>query len=295
MKEDLEGSARVKSAERVLDLIETVAANRDGISFPALLQVTGFPKSSLHQLLAVLTARRYFTFDERTRRYSLGVRVWENGQAFVKGRDIALDSRDAMEAVAVKLNETVQLACLDHTENIYLAKVDSTHPLRLQSEVGGRLSAHATGLGKALLASLTDDEVRRRFTGKDLFRMTANTLTTLPELLDELENVRRAGFSVDNEEYTPGLFCLAVPIRDQFNQTLAAISVSIPVFRMSIELAAAGLSELAGASLAITRRLGGTESDPKILSLRDPAAARNALISRGSHWAWLAADGTAAS
>lgn len=294
MKEDLEGSARVKSAERVLDLIEAVAANKEGLTFPSLLQVTGFPKSSLHQLLGVLTARRYFTFDERTRLYSLGVRVWENGQAFVKGRDIALHSRDAMEVVAARLNETVQLACLDHTENIYLAKADSTHPLRLQSEVGGRLSAHATGLGKAMLANLTDEEVRRRFAGKDLFRMTPNTLTTIPGLLEELENVRRTGFAVDNEEYTPGLFCIAVPIRDQFNQTLAAISVSIPLFRMSLDLASSGLAELADASLVITRRLGGTEGDPKILALREPASAKQALISRGTHWAWLAADGAAA-
>lgn len=292
MNEDIDGGARVKSAERVLDLIETVAAHREGISFPALLQSTGFPKSSLHQLLGVLTARRYFSFDERSRLYSLGVRVWENGQAFVKGRDIALHSREPMEAAAAKLNETVQLSCLDHSENVYLAKIDSTHPLRLQSEVGGRLSAHATGLGKAMLASLSDEEVRRRFNGKDLFRMTPNTLTTIDELVEELGNIRRTGFSVDNEEYTPGLFCIAVPIRDQFNQTVAAVSVSIPVFRISLDLAVAGLTELAAASVEITHRLGGAKDNPEVAHLKDPSAAREALLSRGDRWGWLAAAGT---
>ena len=91
-----------------------------------------------------------------------------------------------MDEIAAALNETVQLARLDGTENVYLAKVDSTHPLRLQSEVGVRLSAHATGLGKALLACLPDEEVRRRFGTKPLARMTRNTITSIGALVKEL-------------------------------------------------------------------------------------------------------------
>src|SRR4051812_12081245 len=90
-REEPESGARVKSAERVLDLIETLAAHERGLSFPALSQITGFPKSSLHALLGVLTVRRYLAFDETTRLYSLGSKIWENGQAYLRGRDIVGD------------------------------------------------------------------------------------------------------------------------------------------------------------------------------------------------------------
>jgi len=287
VKDDLDVGARVKSAERVLDLIETLAGNEPGLSFPALSQITGFPKSSLHALLGVLTARRYLAFDETTRLYSLGSKIWENGQAYLKGRDIVRDSLDAMRGIVALLNETVQLASLDGTENVYLAKVDSTHPLRLQSDVGGRLSAHATGLGKALLASLADAEVRSRFARKPLAGMTPNTITTMPALLEELAVVRRTGYSVDNEEYTPGLFCIAVPIRDHLRQTVAAVSVSFPLLRIDIDAATLGLRELASASLAITARMGGQSEDAILESLTHEANARAALVTRGAAWSWM--------
>lgn len=289
MQDDAEKGPRVKSAERLLDLIELVAAHGGALSFPTLGQLTGFPKSSLHALLAVLSSRGYFAFDSQTRTYSLGLKVWENGQAYRQSRDIVADSRDAMHAIVADLNETVQLASLDGAENVYLAKVDSTHPLRLQSDVGGRLSAHATGLGKALLAALPDSEVRSRFRGPDLARMTPNTIATMGELLQELARVRDCGYAVDNEEYTPGLFCIAVPVADHLARTVAAISISFPLFRLHLAIAARGLSQLAAASLAITLRMGGEVRDPRLERLLDEDQARNSLVARGARWAWLAA------
>lgn len=270
---------RVKSAGRAVDILDRLAQHRGGgLSFTALGQVTGIPKSSLHALLLVLTARKYLEFDEGSRLYSLGLKVWENGQAYLKSRDIVRESRDAMNEVARAVNETVQLARLDGTENLYLAKVDSTHPLRLQSEVGARLSAHATGLGKALLASLTDDEVRRRFAGRPLQLMTGNTITSLDGLVAELARVRRTGFAVDNEEYTPGLFCLAVPIRNHSDQTVAAMSISVPLIRLTLDMLTLGLSLLARSSIEVTRRLGGEESSATLAGLADEKEARRVLV-----------------
>jgi IclR family acetate operon transcriptional repressor len=265
----------------VLDLMEILAEHAEGLSFTALLQVTGFPKSSLHALLTVLANRRYVQFDETTRLYSLGVRVWQNGQSYLKGRDIVREARPVMDQIAAALNETVQLARLDGTENVYLAKVDSTHPLRLQSEVGVRLSAHATGLGKALLASLPDDEVRRRIGPKPLARMTQNTITSVGALIKELGRIRTSGFAIDNEEYTPGLFCLAVPIHDHTGATVAALSMSVPLLRLSPDILAEGLALLCKGSIETTKRLGGQGGAPKLETLRHVPAARQALIERG--------------
>jgi DNA-binding IclR family transcriptional regulator len=273
---------RVKSAGRVLDLIETLAEHDEGLSFTALLGATGFPKSSLHALLDVLTSRKYVQFDDATRLYTLGVQVWQNGQSYLKSRDLVREARAAMDEIASVLNETVQLARLEGTENVYLAKVDSTHPLRLQSEVGVRLSAHATGLGKALLAGLPDDEIRRRFASKPLPRMTRNTLTSVPDLIRELERVRSSGFAIDNEEYTPGLFCVAVPIHDHTGAAIGAMSISVPLMRLSPDILATGLSLLCKGSIETTQRLGGRTSDPRLQSLQRISAAKQALADRGA-------------
>ena len=282
---------RVKSASRVLDLLEIVSAHEAGLSFTTLQQLTAFPKSSLHALLGVLTARGYLDLDETSRLYTLGVKVWQNGQSYLKSRDLVREARPVMDAIANAINETVQLARLDGSENVYLAKVDSTHPLRLQSEVGARLSAHATGLGKALLACLPDDEVRARFGDKPLPRMTPGTIVTMAELTQELHRIRHWGFAVDDQEYTPGLFCIAVPIRDHRGQAIAAISVSVPLLRLELRLLAPALARLAAGSLEITRRLGGRPDDPALARLTDPAFAGQALVERGKGWSWVSSSG----
>ncbi|MEJ1159151.1 IclR family transcriptional regulator [Prosthecomicrobium sp. N25] len=269
----------MKSAGRVLDLVEILVASEQGLTFTDLLRRTGFPKSSLHALLDVLTQRSYAHFDQRTNRYSLGIQVWQNGQAYLRSRSIVREAGDAMGGIGRELNETVQLACLDGTENVYLAKVDSTHPLRLQSEVGARLAAHATGLGKALLSGLPDDEIRRRHAGRPLVRMTPNTITSLDALLAEAARIRATGFSVDDEEYTPGLVCVAVPVRDSTGAVVVALSVAVPIIRASTDVLGRALTLLARASVDVTRRLHGP-TDAATVRLADGQANAGELESR---------------
>ena len=99
--------------------------------------------------------------------------------------------------------------------------------------------------------------------------------------------MRRTGYSVDNEEYTPGLFCIAVPIRDHLRQTVAAVSLSFPLLRLDVDAAALGLQELAKASLAITARMGGRSEDAILESLTRDGEARAALVARGTAWSWM--------
>jgi DNA-binding IclR family transcriptional regulator len=111
--------------------------------------------------------------------------------------------------------------------------------------------------------------------------MTDNTLTDLSDLIAELDRVRATGFAVDREEYTPGLICVAVPIRDHTGETIAAMSVSVPLLRATPDLMARGLSLLAEGAVETTRRLGGEEADPRLEALQTFEAARRALAARG--------------
>src|SRR5690606_10655846 len=111
------------------------------------------------------------------------------------------------------LNETVQLSILDGTHNVYVAKFEAEHHLMLVSQVGSRLPAHATGLGKALLSGLDESELEQLYNRTNLERFTSRTITSLTELSAELELVRRRGYATDNGEYTIGVYCVAVPVR----------------------------------------------------------------------------------
>ena len=131
-----------------------------------------------------------------------------------------------MTSLVAEVNETAQLARLSGRENVYLARVDSSHALRLLSEPGTRLPAHATGVGKALLAQLSEGEILSLFGSGALPGYTPTTHRTVAALKDELGRTRARGFAIDNEEYTPGVFCLAVPVYGHSGEALASISAN---------------------------------------------------------------------
>src|SRR5258708_32636390 len=109
-----------------------------------------------------------------------------------------------MEDLRDRLDETVQLAVLDGRYNVYVAKATGSQRLILASEVGRRLEAHATGLGKVLLAGLSEDELESRFKGVVMERHTSNTISDIASLKRELQVIRKRGYGRDNEEYTLG-------------------------------------------------------------------------------------------
>jgi len=186
-----------------------------------------------------------------------------------------------MQSIVERVNETVQFAKLVGGENVYLAKVDSTHALRLQSDVGSRLPAHATGIGKALLARLEDAEVRRRFpAAARLSVYTPNTIPTMADLLEELAAIRRRGFAIDNEEYTEGVFCLAVPVLESNGAAGHALSVSVPTLRLSSSGLARMLAAIAEGSIRISAGTGHDVSGSPLEPLTDPreAASRIAAL-----------------
>lgn len=259
--------ATVKSASRVFDIIELLAKTPEGLTFSSLNSRLGLPKSSLHALLHVMVTRGYVAFEQRHRTYHLGIRVWEAGQAYLHHRDLLREARPVMDQIVGQINETVQLAVLDGIENVYLAKVDCSHPVRLQSEVGRRLYAHATGLGKVLLAHLPDGEREARLAGLALPCFTPNTVIDPQSLNLELAQARASGFAVDDQEYTPGLRCVAVPIHDHEGMVIAALSASIPLMRANPAQLATALRAIAAGSIAISRRLGSSTDDPRLVAI----------------------------
>ncbi len=246
----------VKSAERVAQALTFLASNPAGALYTDLQRGLDLPKSSLHALLTTLVQTRLATFDENTKRYSLGPLVWELTTAFSNQIQLVPIALPHLEQIGDRFGETVQLATLDVNEVVYMAKVPSRHPIQLVSNVGTRLPAYATGIGKALLACLSEHQVHRLYPSTELARFTPATITSTAALIDELHAIRERGFARDLGEYSPGIFCVAVPILTADNLPRAALSLSIPAERYANYNERELVGGLTAEAYAIARKLG---------------------------------------
>lgn len=133
-----------------------------------------------------------------------------------------------MKWAGEELNEVVQLALLDGKDVVYLSKMQFRKDLNIQSRIGARLPAHTTALGKAILSTQSDDQVLTKFSDVEFKQYTKNSLTSIDGLLSDIRSAREESFAFDNEEYTPGVVCFAMPFKNIAGQTLGAISISLP-------------------------------------------------------------------
>lgn len=252
----------VKSAERALEILELVGAAERPLTTSAIGRALGYPRSSLHGLLQTMTKRHWLELADSERAYALGIRTWEVGHSYLRAINLADRAQPFMTRLRDQLDETIQLAMLDGRYNVYIGKVTGTQRLTLASEVGRRLEAHATGVGKVLLAGLGDGELRRLFDGVALERFTKRTVRDLDALEIELEAIRNRGYGTDDEEYTDGVRCIAAPVRDASGAVVAAMSVSVPTIRDSI-LRKDGARLLLDATDGLSKALGHRPNSAK--------------------------------
>lgn len=245
----------VKSAERALSLLDQVAEKGE-VRFADVVD-SGIPKSSAHALLATLVNSGWLVYSSQTRQYRLGLHAWQLGQAYDGHRQLTEVAHPVMDSLVTQLGETVQLARLDGIENLYIAIRQSPHPMRMASSVGMRLHSHATGIGKALLSTLTEAEAHRRLSEVELPRLTANTQTDVAALLRTIGQVRADGYAIDDEEFIEGCRCVAVPIAAEHEIGLAAaMSITMPTLRTGDDWPGAMTPVLESARDQIRRAMG---------------------------------------
>lgn len=220
----------VKSAGRTLDVLEALAGSPEQRSLVELSRALEIPKSSLHGILRTLVQRGWVTADSTGTRFGLGLRALQVGAAYLRSDDATGLLAGVLDELSQQFGETVHLGRLDGTHVVYLAKRESVHPLRLYSAIGRHLPAHATALGKALLAQ-RDDETVDRLLAWPLPALTGHTITEPDRLHDDLARVRERGYAVDREENTEGIVCFAMAVPLQ-TPAIDAISLSVPTSRL---------------------------------------------------------------
>ena len=218
----------VKSAGRVLDIFELLAAEPDGLSATEVGARLGIARSSAHALVTTLAGRGYLRRSgTESKRFTLGVPLVQLGLSVTDRLELRTAARGVLERLVAAWDETALLAIATEAEVVYLDKVVSDRfGFRTDPRVSARRPIHSHSLGKALLAAAGDESLGALAHARKLEAVTEFTIVDPEELLEDLRRTRERGFAMDQQEAVLGVCCVGAPIRDHTGRLAAAISLS---------------------------------------------------------------------
>jgi IclR family pca regulon transcriptional regulator len=220
-----------QSLERGLAVLSAFASGRPQLGISELARELTLSRSTVHRYVVTLAALGYLEQDPSTRRYRLGPRVLDLGFAAVSSMELREISAPHLQRLSDDTGHTVNMAILDHTDILYVERCRShrlgQREIDLNLHVGSRLPAYCTSMGKVLLAFLPDEEREALLDRIELVKRGPNTLTSRVALEAELRRVRDEGIATNIEELAFGLRSIAVPVRDQSGEVVAAINLAV--------------------------------------------------------------------
>ena len=250
------GRYRIQSIERAVAILNAFSAEQPELGVTEIAAQLGLHKSTVHRFLVNLEAGGLVERNPRSSRYRLGLRIFELGGLVLQQMNLWDEALPFLEGLVHESGETGHLAVLDGGEAIYIEKVEARRALRIPSAIGRGYPAHATSLGKVLLAHAPVEEIEAVIADHGLARCTPQTITDPARLRDELAWVRRQGYAVDNEEYEEGVGCVGAPVFDHAGEIVGALSISSPAARLH-RIGTPELGELVGRhAAALSAELG---------------------------------------
>lgn len=249
-------SAPVGVIGKVLQVLELLDRSPHGLQLREIAATTGINKSTVHRFLSHLEAEGYL-FRDAVGTYMLGPKLARLGSGVSFQTTLCRICRPTLENLRSATDETVNLAVLDGFEILYLDVLESQNHFRLVFPVGARHSVHCTALGKAILANLEDRQRQEQIISATRFvSYTPKTIMTVPRLRKELIEIRKQGFSLDDEETMIGARCVGAAIFDATGKVVGGISTAGPISRAKDRLPFF-CAEVRKAASEITSRLGG--------------------------------------
>ncbi|HXK60900.1 MAG TPA: IclR family transcriptional regulator [Acidobacteriota bacterium] len=248
------GESGVLVLHKTLDILEALKNNPTGMSLADLARSVRMPKPTAYRIISTLESRGYL---DRTSEggFQVSRKLFELQRRITDEQVIIRAAQPIMERLVESCEETVNLGILDAGEVVVINTIESPQGIRMASKIGNRRYLHTTALGKVLLSSLPDRELQRLVRVKGLPKLTPNTLTTTDALKRELELVRERGYAIDNEENELNGRCIGAPIYGPYRRMVAALSISGPTFRMTLEHAHSLAPQLLEACRNITEAL----------------------------------------
>lgn len=262
-------AAPVGVISKVLRVLEAIQGAPSGLGLKAISDLTGIHKSTAHRFLKHLERENYLISTEDGA-YLIGPRFWQMTTHANHRATLQAVARPILWDLWKSTQETVNLAVLDRATVLYADVIESPHEFRLSSRVGSRRPLNATGLGKALTAFL-DGEQRENILSTLTFQAsTPKTIMNLVQFRQELQKIRREGYAVDDEEAVLGARCVSAPILNAEGHSIAAISISGPVTRVSPSHVAALADAVTSAAHAISVAMGFSPRESESTSPKGP-------------------------
>ena len=259
---DLQTTGTDTPTLRLFALLEVMASQDRMFSLQALVDETGLPKPTLHRMLQQLESAGILQRDRNGRHYSTGTRLRRLAENLLVNSTSHGARHLVLRRLVEQIGESCNLTAFSGSEVLYLDRVETPAPLRFYLHPGSRVPVHCSASGKLFLAQLAPAQHRRLLTHVPLERFTENTLTELSTLEGEIASAKRDGYAIDNEEFLPGLFCIAVPVPNPAGRASMGIAVQAPVIRLTREKALELLPSLRRAAVAIAAINEEIAADP---------------------------------
>lgn len=229
---------------KALDVLDMVAAAGQPVRFAELLATSAYPKATLYRLIQTLTHQGMLSYDPDRQTYSLGVRLVRLAHTAWATSSLAPIARPYLDELSAETGETIHLAQMDNGQVLYVDKRNAAKPVEMFAQAGKVGPAYCTGVGKAMLAYVSDEALDRAIHRQSFHRFTPHTLDTPAKLRAELEAIRRRGHAFDREEHEPGIICCAVPILTRTGRVIGALSVTSTTARTTIDALESGAQRI---------------------------------------------------
>lgn len=254
-RDDGQGKTRLSSVAMAIRLLKAFSENEVEIGVSALAKKLGIAKSTVHRLAVTLVQEGLLEQNPETEKYRLGIELFGLGALVRRRMNLSIEARPQLIALREETNETVLLGIPSHLEIMYIYNLESIQPIRLRSDIGVHRPAFCTAVGRAIFAYQPEGVVEQML-ARPLEARTPKTITDPAGILAMLEQVRRDGYAIEDEESEFGMRCIAAPIRDVGGRVIGAAGIGGPIKRISIDKLTSFADPLVHATQAISSRLG---------------------------------------
>jgi len=225
----------VQVVEKALEIIELLTGNQwiEGMSISELSTELKLGKSTVHRIIETMEAKGYISQDAESKKYQLSWKLYELGNTLPRRRNLFSMDTSLLQELCDRFNETVNMGVKVEDSVVTINKINPTTSLIANLQIGTREALYATAMGKALISEMTREEIFKIIGEGPYEKFTSKTISSLDQLMKDIERIRARGYSTDEEEYSAGLTCIAVPLRNYRKQIVAAISISGATIRMT--------------------------------------------------------------
>ncbi|MGM0395515.1 MAG: IclR family transcriptional regulator [Bacillota bacterium] len=233
MKKESKQKKTIGSIKKAFDIINYIAEQDHEQGATEISEALGYGVSATYHILNTLKESNIITQDQKTKKYKLGLKLWQLGMTSYEQNNISIELKPYLTKLRDNTGETANLTILEGEEIVYIAQEESDKLIKMFTKTGAKAPLHCTASGKIFLAFKDSEDKEKILESISLEKFTENTITDRKVLMEELEKIREAGYGFDIEERDEDVSCIAAPVFGPNGEVIACISISGPNNRFS--------------------------------------------------------------